>query len=321
MARVKKIEERESPYMTFGSYDYDGLAHWFAYNSGRRSTANDRMSCANEVCYSYNTAIARMYNNRDKSVYLPVVLVSDKRWSNTTKKHIDAVLSAVSHMAVVMVKEVSPYSKSAHEENLKYFLEKLIAITERYLKSRRENTREDRLVEYLSTMRMAHVYAYQFRLKSNVIYKDILSLGETPSGKVLSDIEVIERRVENRRKRKINKLAEERIKENKKRAEKANSDLEKWLSGEEDRIPNMDYIEDPFIRLRIKGAVIETTNHASISLKSAIAAFKKYKEGTLKRGDEISGFIFDGISDGIAKVGCHNIKLEVVEKLFNGVGV
>jgi len=315
--RIKKIADRENTYQTVGKYDYDGLSHWWSSNFGKRETADRRMSCFGNVIYSYNFAIGWMYETpKWESYYRPLVLIREYEMAtNTTKKQMYALLDATSHMVQIVVPYVKPDDQYKHNKNLEFFLRNAFISIEKYNKARSFSSKERYKQEFYTAKTSCERYAMYFKQRKSLVYKTIMKLKEpqeNDSSVVLSD-------VENEFKKKTN-LAEQRRrnaekKERRLKKEKALDDLDAWLKGA-DTIPDSFYLDD--IYLRIKGAVIETSRGAQISLKSCINAYSKYKKGTLEEGDDISGYTFGGICDGIAKIGCHDVSMKKIEKLLKG---
>ena len=85
MNKKYSINSRENSDQTVGSYDYEGLCHYFIYNYGRKDTASNRMSCTYNYIYSYNQVIAQMLE-RQKKDDTPVLLISSISYSSTTAK-------------------------------------------------------------------------------------------------------------------------------------------------------------------------------------------------------------------------------------------
>jgi len=316
--RIKKIADRENKYQSVGDYDYNGLCHWWSSNFGRKETAYGRMSCSENTIYSYNSAIGHMYETpKWESFYRPLVLIRDYDGATkTTKNQTMSLLDATSHMIQIIVPYVIPDGPYKHIKNLEFFLKKAFNSIEKYNKARSFNSKERYKQEFCEAKKSSEIYAKYFKQRNELAYKEIMKLKEPQEEDSYDTLSF----VENEFKKKTilaaqrKKNAEE--KEKKLKKEKAHKDLEAWLKGE-DVTPNSMYLDDTY--LRIKGAVIETTRGAQISLKSCISAFKKYKAGTLEIGDEISGFTFNGVSNGVAKIGCHNVSMESINRLLGGV--
>jgi len=315
MAKKIDISKRSNKYLSVGAYDYDGLAHWWAYNYGHKSTASDRMSTSGNLVYSYQTVVAKMFPPKEAGSP-PMVLIAGGSWSPTTSKHINCISSSVSHMNRMRVSECNPGGKSDHKDNLVDLFRSALDASKSYPRARVEHSKEGHLRRFHDAIRTASSYAEYFKLKNTKEYKAIMQLPDPSGAESKEELQQILDKIEKSKKAAKAKKLRDMRKQDIENAEKADRDLKEWLSGA-NNMPNQRYLDGVYIR--IKGAVIETTAHASISLKSCISAFRKYEKGTLKIGDDISGFDFRGIDDGIAKVGCHDVPMKRIELLLKGL--
>ena len=75
-----------------------------------------------------------------------------------------------------------------------------------------------------------------------------------------------------------------------------------------------------FQLVRINGDKIQTSRGAEVPLVEARIFYTALIKGLVQPGTKIGHFTFDGLNNGIVKVGCHNLKLEDIKTtLENGV--
>lgn len=312
--KQKIVSKRENSYRHLpGAYDYDGLAHWWAYNYGYKSTAGGRMSAAGNQVKSYSTVIATMFDPPPKQS-TPFVLIAEGQHSSTTATHKRAVENAVLHMNYIFVSNPDPYLVEDHESNMASILASLAHLGEEYPKKRIDSTRNEvarRMTEYKVT---AEKYASYFKLKNRSGYKQIMKFPMPGSDNFIELLEESNKsRMQAKAKakaKKARKLAQLKAKE----AEKAKLNLAKWLAGENVQIMST-YLDKTY--MRIKKNKIETTNHASIGLIEAVKSYLRLKKGTLKEGMHIGPYVFGGIdTDDNAHIGCHTVPLADIDELI-----
>ncbi len=313
-----KVSKRSSDFRhSPGSYDYSGLAHWWAYNHGHRSTAGGRMSCSGTRIYSYTTVVARMFDP-PKGRSEPLVLVSNERHSNTTQKHIGAILNAVRHMNVLYVDDVDPYRKQDHLHNLRSILNSQITLGASYKSKRADTTRQAVVDGMISNKKKAEMYATYFKLRNTSEYKQIMKIPIPGDPNFDEELEEYNKKKMAAEARAKAKKAKQLAKEKKEQFERAQENLKKWLSGENVYV---DYGMLDKVYLRVKGDMIETTERAKIPLKEAVIAFKRFKKGKLREGMHVGPYAYSGIdSDGNAHIGCHVVPLQSIEDLMKDIG-
>jgi len=281
------IKDRVNKDLKVGSYDYNGLSHWFVYNYGHKSTANGRMSCDGNAAYSYRTKITQMYDV-PKGYNEPFILISGDTWSNTTTTHIGAIRNASRHLNQIEVSYVGPYNIEKHRVNLQFFYNKMIEAIKKYKRARTEWSKNRWNIQYYKALKDCELYADLFKIRREKLYKAIQKLPTIDDKLASQTVAEIEAKLKKQVEAKELKRRKALIVANKEKAKQAKVDLDNWLKGG-NTIPNAQYLDKVYIR--IKGAFIETTERATISLKSCIEAYKKYEAGTLKVGDNISDVI------------------------------
>lgn len=311
--------------------DYEDLGHWWAYNNGykgvskiSKSNAQQgvfgeggyRMLAKYEYVYSYDTIIAKMLDGRIKKD-LPVVLLDATNSSATTEKHKSAVYNACKHMNVIRVNNVLANSKEAHIRNIVSMQNKILMKVKSYLSRKRDSTREMDLAELRFLVANANAYALRFGLSKNKYIKAInkipLVMDESSSSVMMSIVELNDKFLKEQSA--LKKAAN--LKEYNAKAKIAKAKLESWKAGAAER-PDMTFLEG--IYLRVIDGKIESTQGSRVGLSDAIRAYSKYKKGELKRGEVVGGFTFMGVDkDKIAKIGCHSIPIQEIEKVLSHV--
>ena len=308
----RSLGNKHSP----GSYDYSGLAHWWAYNYGYKTTGGKRMTSDGNRIKSYTTVIGRMLDPA-KNGLQPFVLLSSIRHSNTTATHVRAVLDAVSHMDYMFVRNPDPSSREDHISNLQLLLSSLEDLADDYHKKRKDSTRNTIVEKMIANKLNAEKYASYFKLKTTSEYKQIK---KHPMPTDINFAELHEQSVKNRMRAKARADAKKARKLKEYRAEKASmaaASLKRWLNGEEVRVDGH-YLEKVY--MRISGDRIETTGRAALSLEEAIKAYLSFKKGTLKENMSIGPYSFGGIDEDMnAHVGCHVIPLKDIEAMIDEV--
>ena len=304
------INNRKSQHtMKVGSYDYQGLAHWWVYNHGYKSTAVGRMSVDGNTVYSYRTPIAKMLPPR-KGSKEPVILIDSKScWSNTTQTHIRAIKSACSHLEIIEVVDLD-----SHLKTLERYTIKQTELAQSYPRKRKERTKESVLREMRQNTLHVERLASYFKLKRSKEYKAFKRIPLPTTDNFEETLKTViskSTKIAEAAKRAVKRKQQ---KQNEKRIAQAKDNLAKWFNGENVSV-NMSMLGlSP--KLRIKGDMIETTSKGTLPLKVARVFFKKYQEGKLKEGQHISSYMFRGVSNGIARIGCHRVELTEIERVL-----
>jgi flagellin-specific chaperone FliS len=299
-----------------GSYDYSGLAHWWAYNYGYKTTGQGRMTADGNRIKSYSTVIGRMFDPVKKGAQ-PFVLLASGRYSNTTATHMSAIHSAVSHMDYMFIADPDPFGRDDHISNLRVILSSLEHLASEYPKKRKDTTREAVLSGMVNNKKNAEKYASYFKVKNTSEYKQIKKF-PMPTDENFEELfeQTIKDKMAAAARLKAKK-ARARKKENEKNAAIAKGRLERWLKGEDVYVDSR-YLEKVY--LRIKNNLIETTESAHIGLIDAVKAYIRLKKGTLKEGMHIGPYVYGGIDEmKNIHVGCHVIPLEDVDIMIGTV--
>jgi hypothetical protein len=315
----KKVSKRKAEgVLSPGSYDYSGLAHWWAYNFGYKQTGGEvdgvpRMSIKGNWVYSFGTVIARMFDP-PKGSSLPLVLIRQEDISATTSRHKEAVYSAVHHMSVIYVQNPDPYLKVEHRANLSAMLSDIYIKADLY--SRAKSRKDEYLQAISSRIEDAKLYAEVFKLTSSKEFKSIVVFEESASSDLDALVKKSKKEMELAKKRRERERAAKLAKKEAEKAERAKEELELWLNFEREYFHGGQYIPD--VRLRVGNGIIETTQGASIPFREAKIAMKRFDAGKLSDGMHIGPYIFKGVDeDGYAHIGCHAIKMEEIREALS----
>jgi hypothetical protein len=315
----KKVSKRHvEGFLSPGSYDYKGLAHWWAYNFGYKSTGGEvdgvpRMSIKGNWVYSFDTVIARMFDP-PKGHSLPLVLIRQDDISNTTRKHKGAVFSAVHHMNVIYVQNPDPYLKGEHRANLSAMLSDIYINADLY--SRAKSRKNEYLQAISARIDDAKLYAEVFKLRSSKEYKSILAFEESATSDLDTLVKKSKKEMEAAKRRREKERAAKLAKKEQEKAEQAQEELKLWLNFEREYFHGGRYL--PEVRLRVGNGLIETTNGASIPFREAKIAMKRFEAGKLSEGMHVGPYRFGGVDeDGYARIGCHTIKMEEIRKALS----
>jgi len=306
------IKERENKNIGVGSYDYSGLAHWWIYNYGFRSTAGGRMSVTGNYVSSYNTPIAVMMEPMKKK-HGPAVFITDIDYSNTTKKHKWAVESAASHLPVMHVIELDfhddDWPLSTHCKNIEWFKKKYNKYALKALRARKNSsfTRWKRLAE--DTLLESAYYFKYFKLGRHKECRRFKSFFKKEMGTSITEaskefIEKIKSQFPEDRYLAASTSSKKKREHNKKY-------LQKWLNGEDVKLYT-DVMEEK--RVRYRNGKIEATSGLYVKADTAVMAYNAIGLGKIKPGANIGGYVYGGFSSRKLKIGCHSLPLDDVRK-------
>ena len=256
------------------------VAHEFARRSQNCGRAGNIFFDGDTIySYGHHFPVARFVDN--------TVVFTTRDYSVSTAKHINIIGSALSQYRMVYVPDIHGSVSDNLSEVARTVSESLKkASTSRIYKN-----------SYLNVARIAYenLKKYAELIKDASCNKDLKELDKLTNAPNLEEIrkeEQARRKEENRRK-----------KERQARIDAENAEkLEKWLSGESDRVPFS--ISKTY--LRINGNNVETTRGAHVSAKSAKILWRMIKAEKSIHGVNIDGYTV--ISwNGELKIGCHNI--------------
>lgn len=94
--------------------------------------------------------------------------------------------------------------------------------------------------------------------------------------------------------------------------------IEAWKDGKSVYLGSP-WTRDIPIMLRLKPSdksIVETSHGAEVSLKLALAFYTRLMSGDARQGQHVGAFEFEGVNSGIVKIGCHDIPLSEMKRLY-----
>lgn len=318
-----KLNQRNNDNIKVGNYDYQNLAHWYFYNYGSKSTANDRLSCNGDSIYSYSTKIGELHQNKASDV---LFLLSEENHSPTTAKQKNIVKRACPYRAIE-VDKVDAYTKSHHSRNVELIYNQLLELS---LKATRARVNYEFYTEEVyRKIRDLKDYAYFFKLG------------------MLSEIRIVKKfdNAEDFIKSVVPKYKSEKVAENKKRKaelkkrkaeDKRLAELAHnlWVEGITssliyDSVTDRNYSMYTLLRshksifkfdsIRFINDRFNTSQGININKKPGLSLFKLWESGKLRVGYDIQGFEVILVSPERITIGCHVLDFEQCKKIIIGV--
>jgi hypothetical protein len=280
--------------------------------SGR--TSNGSMFFEGKEIYSYGRhfCIARILDNG-------MVLVTDRKYSNTTAKHKSLVSGAILHMERITIafpedrdlssRNVSAITKAIREQ-------RNIITNKRCRPESRESAKGTARAIVSEFEKYMRVMEFDIR-KKNAVLGEIgeairteciayMEYTRTLNEETLSDeIQAIVKKQEQAEKRK--KAA---------RQKELMARLADWLKGT--RSTN-DVYELENVYLRAKDKEIQTSKGAVVSLKAGRVLFKMIQAGKDVLGHKIDGYTVTGLN-GVLSIGCHKIERSEIDRFAKSQG-
>jgi hypothetical protein len=274
--------------------DVSHIAHLWAnqLQSEARNSGNFYFNV--ETIYSYGShfPIARHVKNKNGE---QGVLFTERRYSNTTAKHISVVRQAASHLNIIYCYRPD----NTHSDNFKAWVNQIESIAANLPKAKKP---EKYLNEIGIVESRVKKYAEFFELTIPESLVAAMSIASKDQFTKYAD------------RKKEYELSEKKRQEAelKKRHKK---ELNEWLKGKTHRL----YVRDGFDYLRLSNDRIETTQAAQVPFELGKKLFLKIKDGKLNIGDKVMDFEVQETSPYI-KIGCHTFKpkylLDFGSKIF-----
>lgn len=284
------------------SSSHEVLHMWAAQTQSyaRQGGRIKRVFFEGESCFSYghHYELGRLVEING----VKCALINTTGYSHTTRKHIREAQSATSHIPQILVDESFDWRKGIlkMQGDLVAGLLDLI-------------NRRSYWTGYKVFDRYERENFEKFNSLCDVVGRKELKL--FPDNELL---EVLKAHVavcaSKRTARDMVKAAEREAKQMERRI-KAQDELEIWLKGGE-YTSNLDLFNPQLIR--IKGDKVETTGRATVDLSEARAALKAIQSGEAHPGMKIGDYEFRSMdTEGVIKVGCHNLSLEQVKSVLS----
>lgn len=286
------------------------LAHIWAQLpvDSEKEMRGSRMFFRGNKIYSYGEhyCIAAHVIDRDG---IDRYLINNTPSSQSTARHRGHVIRAVMYQDMFLVHNPLAATKEEHKANYMDMKNKLYSVAERIPRLR--TTTLYAIAEYKRIVDKMNRYTKAFRLG----YKAIPDMDDE---QILQSCGVI---AEQARKVRAKARATEKARLELEAAE-AQDDLEKWLAGEKSELH-----DHPFIELRMKGDVVQTSKGAEFPVSHAKRAWELIKQAKdpatrkLAKGMRVGHFTIDLLrSDGSVVAGCHDIGFTAMKRLANEQG-
>ena len=295
------------------------VAHIWAKQSqeeGRNAGRNIFFTGKDIYSYGYHFCMGRIIDTG-------TVLLTDRRYSNTTAKHLSHVRYSVNHFEN---KIYIPYPEKRLSDNARIIIDRIKTELDILRNSRkRPATKESAKNELASIVHNVTRYTevtkqpidkdktwgmYKDLRKEFLIYWDAAkNSGELDLNKALASLESSRKRAETIKNKKAQKAREE--------------SLELWLAGDNSYTvrSNIYGLDKVYLRQSIdvdtptqkEIKVIETTKGATVSLREGKILFDMIKAGKEVIGHNIGGYTVIRLN-GVLKIGCHEIERSEIER-------
>jgi hypothetical protein len=249
--------------------------------SGRTSTGTLFFNRSTIYSYGDHFAIAKHIVNEQGQ---RAVLFTERRYSNTTAKHISSVYMSCKNDNLIYC--ANPIG--SHEINFKYWEQS--AEHDGANKLAKARKPEKYLAVLADIERTANIYASFFGIQLPETLKALLSIKDKTEFLAFAD-----------KKAEFIK-AERKIKEAEQK-KKFKEDIKKWFNCETSRL----YTTYKYDFLRIKDNRIETTQAVQIPLELGKRLYQSIKNGSLSVGDKFLNYSINEVGKEI-KIGCHTFK-------------
>lgn len=263
--------------------DKSDVAHFWAnklQSEARDSHGNFYFEGDTIYSYGRHFPIAKHVENEQSE---QVILFTERRYSNTTAKHIAIVRQAANHKRTIYCNSPG----DMHSSNFTAWQREAESVATKLPKAKKP---EKYLNEIEHIGSKAKKYADFFNLEIPDTLKIILSISNKEEYSQYND-----------RKEQAAKETEARAKAELKARHK--KELAAWLAGKSDRL----YVRDGFDYLRINGDKVETSQGIDMSIEYALFIYRKLKADRLKIGDKVLSYEVSKMN-GVVTIGCHNFK-------------
>jgi len=271
----------------------------------------------NDLIYSYGYHFCMA-----KKIDYNTILITDRKYSVTTSKHLSELRSAASHLDKVYcnkpegsIWEQLPFIASDLKDNfstlannrkkeetklsaknsIQFIIEntnKLLAIFKTDItKLEKEFKKQSKMVSFLDDIKTIEFF-------------DLWNVAQTMDLTLLNDLNA-------KRDKKVKSIQTKREKE---AIKENNLKIDRWLNGENVYLNSS--LTPVLLRLTNDGEQVETSLRAYVSLKAAKVLFEM-----IKAGKDIKGFDIDGYTvislNGVLTIGCHKIERTEINRFSN----
>jgi hypothetical protein len=262
------------------------LIHAFAQqNQSEGRTPNGNLFFYNNKLYSYGHHYLLAEFLTDS-----IVLVNDDGYSVSTAKHISITYSALRQYTILQ--------KSTH--NIDNVISSLKRLKDKLLKARKPEIYISQALEIIEAY-----FNSQKAFNTNDSKAQLNELKDLSKVFKKDDAELKEAIKQHKKELAIQK-------------KEAFKDFETAFRQNKpfERFKNKAQSDFDLLRLSINGENIETSQNVVIPLRDAKVLYLGLKKGENIKGQKINHYLIRDIKDDVIKIGCHNIKLKEVERLF-----
>lgn len=252
-------------------------------------------------CYSYGSHYK--VGELVKIKGIQVALINRRGYSNTTSKHIGEATFAVSHLPTIEVDDSFNWKQGLLRmqgeliDDLFGILNRRSFYTHEHIFDKYQQDNFTKFNNLCNAVGMQHLKLYpddktiellkhhaQSRIDRD---KELVALRQTPEY--------------------LAKQEAKRVVEAAKFEAKNRDEIEAWKVG--GPFTNAVSRLKPQI-IRVVGNEVQTSSRATVTVPEAMQALMYIQNSTLKPGTKIGAFEFNGIENGIVKIGCHDIELK-----------
>jgi hypothetical protein len=249
----------------------------------------------NETIYSYGShfPIAKHATNERGE---RAVLFTERKYSNTTSKHLNATWSACRHLNVIDCWD--PHG--THDQNFSSWANTAKMSAEKLLKAKKPEIYLNQLAE---VKLKAEKYADFFNITMPRDLQDIINVKDKREFAEFAAKEA-EYRAE-----------QEKIRQAELKA-KHKKELAKWLKGETNRL----YIHNGYDYLRTTDScTVQTSQGVDIPISIAENLWWAIVSKKLPIGAKVLHYTVNQFDDKLIKIGCHTFKTDYLVKFGNGI--
>ena len=266
----------------------DEVIHIFAQRTqkeGRNQSSSIFFFKDKIYSYGYHYLLGEFID--DKAIY-----INDKGYSRTTQKHIGKLSYATNHYMQFF----------ATECNVDLVYDEVMNLLWKIEASRKPQTKQryiNRVVYLADKMTQCHTYNQNTETIEGDKFKSIIKYAKI----VKDETQLIDLECDlNEAKKEAQRLKRARTQEQ----------ITKFYEGE---INYLSSVPHALLRLSKDGDTIETSRGANVPLNEAKILYHRINTGKCIKGFKIGHYTAIGIKDNTIKIGCHDIKLDEVNKL------
>jgi hypothetical protein len=261
-------------------------AHLFAAQSQVEAyTPNRALYFYDKSIYSYGGyfCIAKFTDSK-------TLLFTERRYSNTTAKHISCVNYATLHINKIYCSNPN----GTHDDNFNFWLNKAEEFTD---KLSRANKPEIYISQLQQIENKATIYANYFNIAIPETLQSALKV--TTKAEILAYME-----------NKAELIAAEKLRKEKELKKEHATNLKKWRKFEAGRL----YQRDGFDYLRKNETEFQTSQGVKIPLEIGLRLYKNLSN--LKQGDKFLEFTVGQVTKQFICIGCHKITFNEINNVI-----